>query len=82
MADTRQCAQCGAGFAPRREHARFCSADCRVAWNRQSAGSPGTGDGVLDWTLTAMTDTTDRLLQASGLSRASEDAHVAVGSRH
>src|SRR5438874_753378 len=34
MADTKICEQCGTSFAPRREHARFCSARCRVAWNR------------------------------------------------
>ena len=31
-------------FAPRREHARFCSARCRVAWNRLNASeSPAAG---------------------------------------
>ena len=40
MTETRKCEQCGTLFAPRREHARFCSARCRVAWNRQHAGDP------------------------------------------
>jgi hypothetical protein len=36
MADTRRCERCGKEFEPRREHARFCSARCRVAWNREN----------------------------------------------
>jgi hypothetical protein len=69
MADSRECAQCGALFAPAREHARFCSARCRVTWNRQNAGASGTGNGVLDWSVTAMRDTTKRLLRARSLDR-------------
>jgi hypothetical protein len=56
-------------FAPTREHARFCSARCRVAWNSQNSGMPGSGNAVLDWSVTAMCDTTDRLLQARRLGR-------------
>ncbi len=36
MAETRQCERCGTEFVPKREHARFCSARCRVAWNREN----------------------------------------------
>src|SRR6202042_3455938 len=36
MAETRQCERCGMEFIPKREHARFCSARCRVAWNREN----------------------------------------------
>ena len=36
MAETRTCERCGTAFEPKREHARFCSARCRVAWNRES----------------------------------------------
>jgi hypothetical protein len=36
MAETRHCERCGKAFEPKREHARFCSARCRVAWNRES----------------------------------------------
>jgi hypothetical protein len=36
MADSRRCERCGKEFEPKREHARFCSARCRVAWNRDS----------------------------------------------
>ena len=69
VTDTRTCEQCGASFAPRREHARFCSARCRVAWNRlHASGSPAEG-GALDWTITAMRDTIDRLLRARSWDR-------------
>jgi hypothetical protein len=67
MGNIRECEQCGGLFAPRREHARFCSVRCRIAWNRLSTGAPGTGDEVLDWSVTALRDTTDRLLQARSL---------------
>jgi acid phosphatase family membrane protein YuiD len=56
-------------FAPRREHARFCSPRCRVSWNRQRAGEPSayaTAADALDWSITAMRETTDRLQQAAG----------------
>jgi hypothetical protein len=36
VAETRQCERCGKEFEPKREHARFCSARCRVAWNREN----------------------------------------------
>jgi endogenous inhibitor of DNA gyrase (YacG/DUF329 family) len=36
MAETRRCGRCGREFEPKREHARFCSARCRVAWNREN----------------------------------------------
>ena len=66
VTDSRSCAQCGTAFTPRREHARFCSARCRVAWNRLNAsGPPAVGD-ALDWTITAMRETIDRLLRARG----------------
>ena len=35
MADVGSCEQSGAEFVPRREPARFCSALCRIAWNRR-----------------------------------------------
>jgi hypothetical protein len=71
MTETRTCEQCGTLFAPRREHARFCSARCRVAWNRQHVGDPPAEAGPLGWTITAMRDTIDRLLRA----RASDQPH-------
>ena len=69
VTESRNCEQCGVLFTPRREHARFCSARCRVAWNRLNAsGTPAEG-GALDWTITAMAETIDRLLRARGLDR-------------
>ena len=61
MLDTRPCEQCGAGFEPQREHARFCSARCRAAWNREHTGGDDAGDSALTWSVTAMTETTGRL---------------------
>jgi len=69
VTDTRNCEQCGALFAPRREHARFCSARCRVAWNRLNASQPPAEASALDWTITAMRETIDRLLRARGLDQ-------------
>jgi hypothetical protein len=56
-------------FAPRREHARFCSARCRVAWNRQNASEPPPEAGALDWSVTALREATDRILRADGWDR-------------
>ena len=70
MTDTRTCEQCGTSFAPRREHARFCSPRCRVAWNRRQASEPPAETGALGWSIAAMLETTDRLQQASGWDRA------------
>src|SRR5258708_16076748 len=61
MPDTRDCEQCGAAFSPRREHARFCSARCRAAWNREHTSDPTAQARALDWSVTAMRDTTDRM---------------------
>jgi hypothetical protein len=69
MADTRDCEQCGAVFTPRREHARFCSARCRVAWNRENARDPAAGASALDWSIAAMRDATGRLAQVTGRHR-------------
>lgn len=72
--DVRTCQQCGAVFSPRREHARFCSARCRVAWNRENVqgfspdGRPlddgpvdARSGGPLGWSVAAMDDTVARL---------------------
>lgn len=61
MADTRVCEQCGTVFTPRREHARFCSARCRVAWNRENTSDRTAEASALDWSITAMRDVTVRL---------------------
>src|SRR5258707_7318385 len=70
MADTKVCEQCGTSFAPRREHARFCSARCRVAWNRHNASDSPAETGTLGWSITAMRETTGRLLRATDWDRA------------
>ena len=70
MADTKVCEQCGTLFARRREHARFCSARCRVAWNRHNASDPPAETGALDWSITAMRETTGRLLRTTDWDRA------------
>jgi hypothetical protein len=70
MVDTRTCEHCGTVFAPRREHARFCSARCRVAWNRENVGEAATGASALQWAITAMCDTTERLPRVRAGDRA------------
>jgi len=70
VADTRDCAHCGTSFAPRREHARFCSARCRVAWNRHNASEPPVETGALGWSITAMWETIGRLLRATDWDQA------------
>ena len=60
-ADMRDCDQCGTPFAPRREHARFCSAACRIAWNAAKAGDPALGACALEWSITAMNEAAQRL---------------------
>lgn len=70
--DTRICARCGTLFEPPREHSRFCSARCRVAWNGEhlSPGRWGVPDqpgdtqtqaSALEWAIIGMRDTTERL---------------------
>jgi len=68
MSDVRDCEHCSTRFTPRREHARFCSARCRVAWNRANRVHVAD-DSVLTWAVTAMADTTDRLPRLGGLDR-------------
>jgi hypothetical protein len=65
MTDTRPCEQCGTSFVPRREHARFCSPSCRATWNRKHSGDPKTGTSALQWSITAMNDTSKRLTRMS-----------------
>src|SRR5947207_1272118 len=61
MVEFRACAQCGTPFVPRREHARFCSARCRMAWNREHAGLAAAPAVAIDWSVTAMTESAARL---------------------
>ena len=70
MGEERSCEQCGAAFTPRREHARFCSARCRVAWNRAArSDEPPAEASALQWSITAMRDITDRLPRVSELDK-------------
>ncbi|HUA40635.1 MAG TPA: hypothetical protein VMA32_03665 [Streptosporangiaceae bacterium] len=69
MSDIRDCEQCGTTFTPRREHARFCSARCRVAWNRADRANPSPGTSALAWAVTAMIEATERLPRITGLDR-------------
>jgi len=48
-------------FVPQREHARFCSGDCRAAWNREHMGDPAVEASALTWSLTAMSEAAERL---------------------
>jgi hypothetical protein len=61
VGDTRSCDQCGRLFTPRREHGRFCSARCRVAWNGGKQSDPAAEVSALQWSITAMNDTARRL---------------------
>ncbi|HXB49004.1 MAG TPA: hypothetical protein VNW50_14680 [Streptosporangiaceae bacterium] len=69
MIDVRDCEQCGARFTPRREHARFCSARCRVAWNRADRSQPAADESALAWAIAAMSDAVARLPRVAGLDR-------------
>ena len=64
MAEIRKCAQCGTGFTPQREHARFCSAHCRMAWNREHVGVAAAPTAAIDWSVAAMSEAAARLALA------------------
>jgi hypothetical protein len=68
-ADIRDCEQCGTSFVPRREHARFCCVPCRVAWNREHMGDPSVEASALVWSITAMSETTERLPRVTAANR-------------
>ena len=70
VADIRDCEQCGALFAPRREHAQFCCVGCRAAWNREHVGDPAVEKSALLWSLTALGDTSERLCKVRAWDRA------------
>jgi hypothetical protein len=76
MADRRYCEQCGTAFVPRREHARFCCARCRAAWNREHMGDSLVEASPLLWSVTAMSEATAWLLETGIPDRASADAAV------
>lgn len=80
MADIRECAQCGTAFTPRREHARFCSTDCRIAWNKDHDGVGAAPDAAIGWSVSAMADAVERFARAgsSDLPRAAAALSEAV----
>lgn len=69
VVDRRNCVQCGTIFVPRREHARFCSSGCRVAWNRENGGDPAVKVSALQWSINGMSDTTERLASVNASDR-------------
>ena len=60
-AEVRECAQCGSEFTPGREHARFCSSRCRMAWNDEHAGVAAAPAAAIDWSVAAMSEAARRL---------------------
>ena len=78
MAETRGCEQCGTEFAPQREHDRFCSSECRAAWNRAHSGDQAAEVRALEWSAAGMREVTERLSrfrpgdQAAAFSMVSE----------
>jgi len=77
VADSRSCEQCGAVFVPRREHAQFCSGDCRAAWNREHSGDPAVEASALAWSLTSMSEAAGRLPDVQAWDR--PRAFAAIG---
>jgi hypothetical protein len=69
MTDTRHCEQCGHLFTPRREHVRFCSARCRVAWHGENPGDRPAEMSALNWSVTAMCEATARLARVPAWDR-------------
>jgi hypothetical protein len=61
MVEVRACEQCGTEFTPRREHARFCSSRCRLAWTPGDARQATVSVAALDWAVNAMIEVTSRL---------------------
>lgn len=57
-------------FTPRREHARFCSAACRVAWNREHTGDLEAEASALGWSIAAMRAVVGRLASGEIRNRA------------
>jgi hypothetical protein len=63
QADIRKCEQCGTPFVPQREHARFCTALCRGAWNSEQAGDLAADASALSWSVIAMGEGMQQLSQ-------------------
>jgi predicted nucleic acid-binding Zn ribbon protein len=81
MADIRHCDQCGRPFEPRREHARFCSGACRVAWNREHRRDFVIElNSALGWSVAALVDLAPRLAVLASLAADDGGRAVAVVS--
>ena len=80
MVEVRACEQCGTEFTPRREHARFCSTRCRLAWNPGDARQATVSVAALDWAVNAMIEVTSRLDGGSADSSVTRRGPVAGGS--
>ena len=78
MATTRACEHCGGAFIPRREHSRFCSAQCRVTWNSENTRHEGVSSAALDWSLSAMTEASARLARSRPPGAGTAEAHAVV----
>jgi len=59
--EVRECVLCGREFIPAREHARFCSARCRMVWNDEHAGVAAAPAAAIDWSVAAMAEAAARL---------------------
>jgi hypothetical protein len=76
VTEARKCGQCGAEFVPRREHARFCSARCRLGWNRDLTGDPAIAAIALQWSIAAMGLAIDEL--AAERPRSPAEAYTVI----
>jgi len=65
--EIRNCEQCAVEFEPRREHARFCSALCRITWNREHVNGQSNGDTPLNWSVSALEETAERLCKGESM---------------
>ena len=77
VAGSRRCGHCGAVFVPAHEHARFCTSDCRAAWNREHRGDPAQEASPLTWSIAAMSEVTARLPAMRGWDK--PQALAAIG---
>jgi hypothetical protein len=67
MAEMRECEYCHKQFTPKREHSRFDSAECRIAWNKANRRHANVSVAALDWSLTAMAEATAKLARARSI---------------
>jgi hypothetical protein len=68
MGGVRNCERLGTGSGPRREHARFGPALCRITCNREHAAGEVIGDTLRGWSVSALAGTVERLCTAGALN--------------